>query len=80
MVFMTSHADRLLEEALQLAPSERARLAAQLLSSLEEQDEDVKAAWAAEITRRAADADAYPADEEDWRTALDDIRREVLTR
>ena len=77
---MTKNADRLLEEALQLTPSERAKIAAELLSSLDEQDADVKAAWAAEIARRAVDAEADPDDEEDWRTALDDVRREVLSR
>jgi putative addiction module component (TIGR02574 family) len=77
---VTRNADKVLEEALQLAPNERAKIAAELLSSLDEQDEDVKAAWAAEIIRRAADAEADPDDEEDWRTALDDVRREVLSR
>jgi len=77
---MTKNADRLLQEALELPPSDRAKLAAELLSSLDERDEDVKAAWVAEIARRAADAEADPDDEEDWRTALDEIRREVLTR
>jgi putative addiction module component (TIGR02574 family) len=77
---MARNAGRLLEEALQLTPSERAKLASELLSSLEDRDGDVKAAWAAEIVRRAADAEADPDDEEDWRTALDDIRREVLSR
>lgn len=80
MAFMTKNADRLLEEALQLTPNERAKIAAELLSSLEDRDEDVKAAWAAEIVRRAADSEADPDDEEDWRAALDDIRREVLSR
>lgn len=60
--------------------NERAKLASELLSSLEDRDGDVKAAWAAEIVRRAADAEADPDDEEDWRTAVDDIRREVLSR
>ena len=77
---MTKNAHRLLEEVLQLEPSDRAKIAAELLSSLDEEDRDVKSAWAAEIARRAADADADPEDEEDWRTALDDIRREVLSR
>ena len=77
---MTKSAERLLEEALQLAPNDRAKLAAELLSSLDDRDEDVKTAWAAEIARRAADAEADPDDEEDWRTALDEIRREVLSR
>jgi putative addiction module component (TIGR02574 family) len=77
---MTKPAQRLLEEALKLTPNERARIAAELLSSLDDQDEDVKAAWAVEIARRAADAETDPEDEEDWRTALDEIRREVLSR
>jgi putative addiction module component (TIGR02574 family) len=77
---MTENANRLLQEALQLTPSERAKIAAELLSSLEDRDDDVKAAWAAEIVRRAADAKTDPDDEEDWRAALDDIRREVLSR
>lgn len=77
---MTRNADRLLEEVLQLPPQERAKIAAELLSSLEERDEDVKMAWAAEIAKRAADAEADPDDEEDWRVALEDVRREVLSR
>jgi putative addiction module component (TIGR02574 family) len=77
---VTKDANRLLEEALQLTPSERARIAAKLLSSLDEQDEDVKSAWAAEIARRLADADSDPDDEEDWRAALEDVRRDVLSR
>ena len=77
---MSGNAERLLAEALQLTPNERAKIAAQLLSSLDDQDVDVKAAWAAEIARRVADAEANPDDEEDWRTALDDVRREVLSR
>ncbi len=53
--------------------------AAEPFSSLNEQDDAVKAAWAAEIARRASDADVDSDDEEDWRTALDDVRREVLS-
>lgn len=77
---MTKPAERLLEEALQLAPTDRAKIAAELLSSLDAQDEDVRSAWAAEIARRAADAETEPDDEDDWRAALDDIRQEVLSR
>ncbi len=39
-----------------------------------------EAAWAAEIERRAADARANPDDDEDWRTVLDEIQREVSSR
>lgn len=77
---MAKNADRLLEEVLQLGPDERARVAAELLTSLDGSDADVKAAWAAEIRMRAADAEANPDDEEDWRSALDEIRRDVLSR
>jgi len=77
---MTKSVGELLEQALQLEPADRAKIAAELLSSLDDRDDDVKTAWAAEISRRAAGAEADPDDEEDWRTALDDIRREVLAR
>jgi hypothetical protein len=77
---MTQCANRLLEEALRLDPTDRARIAAELLSSLDEQDDDVKSAWAAEIARRATDAETDPNDEQDWRTALAEVRREVLSR
>ena len=77
---MTRDASRLLEEALQLDVEDRAKMAAQLLASLDEQEEDVRAAWAAEIKRRLAEADAEPDTDEDWRAAIDEIRREVLAR
>jgi putative addiction module component len=77
---MTKPAERLLEEALQLAPNDRARIAAELLSSLDAQEDDVRTAWAVEIARRAADAETDLDDREDWRTALNDIRQEVLSR
>ena len=77
---MTREASRLLEEALELSAGDRARMAAELLASLDGRQEDVREAWAAEIKRRLAEADADPSNDEDWRTALDDIRREVLSR
>ena len=46
---MTVDAQKLLEEALTLPPSDRAELAAQLLASLDEAEGGVEAAWAAEI-------------------------------
>lgn len=76
---MTREASRLLEEALQLRAEDRAKMAAQLLASLDERQEDVRAAWAAEITRRLAEADAEPEANDDWRVAIDEIRREVLS-
>ena len=54
---MSKTGQKVLDEALQLEVSERAELAAELLASLDgERDENVEAAWAAEIKRRAARA------------------------
>ena len=77
---MIDDTQRLLDEALRLRANDRARLAAELLASLDEQESDVAEAWAAEIARRAADAVSDPDDEEDWRTALNRVREEVLSR
>lgn len=56
---MSPSAQKLLEEALQLPEEARADLAAALLESLEEElEEDVKAAWEAEIARRLEDVDS----------------------
>jgi len=77
---MTHEASRLLQKALQLNVEDRAKMAAQLLASLDDQPEDVREAWASEIRRRLAEADAEPENDEDWRTALGQIRREVLSR
>ena len=46
--------EELLAEALRLPRSERARVAEELLSSLEESDEEVATAWAEELERRRA--------------------------
>lgn len=77
---MTTTGQKLLEDALALAANDRAEMAAQLLASLDDAEADVEKAWATEIARRAADARRNPNDDEDWRTALDEIQREVLSR
>jgi len=77
---MTKDASRLLEDALKLAPTERAELAEELLASLDEAEADIERAWAAEIAKRGAEARASNGGEQNWRTALADVRREVLKR
>lgn len=52
---MSSDTERLLEEALQLAPGEREALAGRLFDSLQRDDADAEAAWQAEIERRIND-------------------------
>src|SRR5258708_30893213 len=47
--------DELLAEALRLTRVDRARVAEELLSSLEESDEEVVSAWATELERRSRD-------------------------
>ena len=47
--------DELLVEALRLPRPERARVAEEILASLEETDEQVAAAWAEELERRSGD-------------------------
>jgi putative addiction module component len=75
---MTKEATQVLEDALRLRPEDRAQLAEELLASLDEVEQDVERAWATEIARRAAEARADSADEEDWRGALADVQRQVL--
>jgi putative addiction module component (TIGR02574 family) len=65
----------LLEEALHLPAEERASLAGALIESLDlEVDEDVEAAWSAEIGRRLGNVDAGVAKTIPWSEA----RRRIL--
>jgi putative addiction module component (TIGR02574 family) len=70
----------LLAEALQLPLDERAKIAAELLESLDEAETEVEEAWAREIERRVAAARAGELESTDWRTVLDRVEREVLGR
>jgi putative addiction module component (TIGR02574 family) len=70
-----SEPSRLLEEALALPSSERARLAASLISSLDtEEDLNVEQAWRVEVNRRVAELDNGTAEAIDWEEA----RRTIL--
>jgi hypothetical protein len=69
---MSKMGQRVLDEALRLDLSERAELAAELIASLDgEPDEDVEAAWAAEIERRAARARSSQDAGRPWAEARD---------
>lgn len=70
----------LLAEALELPLDERAKMAAELLESLEEAEADVEEAWAREIEKRVAAARSGELASTDWRTVLDRVEREVLGR
>ena len=59
---------RVLEDALTLTTDDRARIAHELLHSLEPADADAAAAWSKEIRRRVDEIEAGTAELEDWET------------
>jgi len=71
----------LLHEALKLTVDKRAELAAALLRSLDgEPDDDVEAAWAAEIERRIRDVRSGNAKLESWEAVRDRARERLRAR
>ena len=78
---MSKTGQEVLHEALQLDLSERAELVAELLASLDgEPDEDVEAAWAAEVERRAARARSGQDVGKSWAEVRDQIRNALTKR
>jgi putative addiction module component (TIGR02574 family) len=59
-------AAQILEEALTLSANERARLAHELIHSLEPDDPDASAAWTDEIRKRVDEIQAGTAKLDDW--------------
>lgn len=55
---MSSLTDELWRKARALPPEERIRLAEELLSSVQESDEEIEAAWAEEIERRLEEVES----------------------
>jgi len=72
--------DELLAQVLRLPRSERARVAGEVLSSLEEPDDVVAAAWAKELDRRSRDVAEGRAQPVDWETARAQILEELEQR
>jgi putative addiction module component (TIGR02574 family) len=70
----------LLTEALELPLDERAKMAAELLESLDAAEVEVEESWAREIERRVATVRASELASTDWRAVLDRVEREVLGR
>ena len=78
---MTKAAETLLHEAMKLEVSERAELASELLASLEgEPEEEVEAAWAAEIQRRIERIEAGSEKLLLWDDVKRRIDKEILGR
>ena len=72
---MSGKGQKVLEEALTLPPEERADVAATLLDSLDEQeDERVEEAWAQEIERRIKEAESGAVKMIPWSQARRQLR------
>jgi len=72
--------DELVAELLRLPRPERARVAEQVLSSLEESEDDVAAAWADELVRRSRDVAEGRVQALDWDTVRTEISSELKQR
>jgi putative addiction module component (TIGR02574 family) len=73
--------EELLAQLLRLPRQDRARLAEELLSSLEEaDDEEVAAAWAPELERRSHEVAEGKVQTVDWGTARTEILKELEER
>jgi len=76
--------DELLVHALRLPRPERARLAEEMLASLEETDEQVAAAWAEELELRSGDIAKGRVQLLEWETVraqiLDELRQRRANR
>lgn len=72
--------DELLAETLRLSRRERARVAEELLSSLEEPEDDVAVAWAAELERRSREVAEGRVQTVSWDVARTEILNELEHR
>jgi putative addiction module component (TIGR02574 family) len=72
--------DELLAKALRPPHGERARVAEELLSSLEESDDDVATAWATELERRSREVAEGRVQPTSWQTARTEILKELEQR
>jgi putative addiction module component (TIGR02574 family) len=78
---MSERGDSVLDEALKLPETERARLAAELLASLDgEADDGVEAAWAAEVKRRKEDVRTGAARMVPWEQVKAEVKAALKVR
>ena len=71
-------AARILEQALALTTDERARIAHELIHSLQPEGADAEAAWSEEVRKRVDEIEAGTAELEDWATVR--ARLEAISR
>lgn len=68
---------RVLEEALSLDEAERAKIARELILSLDRADEDIEASWGEEIRRRIDEIESGEAKLESWDEVQNRLRAAV---
>ena len=78
---MSAKIDSVRDEALKLPEDERARLASDLLASLDGEAEDsVEAAWAAEVERRKGEVERGEARLVPWEQVKADVKAALKQR
>jgi len=78
---VTKAAQELLADALRLDTTDRAKLAAELLASLDgEPEEDVEAAWAEEVERRIDEIESGAVKLVPWEDVKRRVEKEILKR
>ena len=78
---MSERGNSVLDEALKLPEAERARLAAELLASLDgEADDGVEAAWAAEVSRRKEQVRTGAAQMVPWKQVKSEVKAALKVR
>lgn len=78
---MSTKIDEVLKPALKLRRSQRAKVAAELIASLDGPGEkDVKDAWASELAQRIRDVREKRVKLEDWDSVRAEIGRALRTR
>jgi putative addiction module component (TIGR02574 family) len=76
---MAQHSATLLDQAMELPTNERAKLARELLRSLDgTRDDNAESAWAAELERRVGASNDASAT--DWSTVRDEARERLRRR
>jgi putative addiction module component (TIGR02574 family) len=78
---MSTRGDSVLDAALKLPVEERARLAAELVASLDGEAEDgVEAAWTTEVERRKTEVVEGKARLVPWEKVKDDVTKAIKDR
>jgi putative addiction module component (TIGR02574 family) len=72
--------DELLAQVLRLPRHERARVAEELLSSIEEPNEEAAAAWVAELEERSQEVARGSAQVISWEAAQAEMKMELAQR